>query len=123
MRSVIDASTPRPDQSFGMPRMPIRKTSRIPTITVNFQLRFLFMKTSRSSLVVGRSSKPESLGERPTTSDQRLFSFFRRRHRHHRCAADFELHIVGRHAQNQRIVLEADDRPPQAAAGYNPVAV
>src|ERR1700682_243195 len=123
MRSVIAASTPLPDKSFGTPRMPNKKTSRIPTITTNFQVRFLFMKTSRLSLVVSRRSKPESLRERPTTSDQRLFSFFRRRHRYHRCAADFELQIVGRHAQSQRIVLEADDRPAQAAAGYDLVPV
>src|SRR5208282_6548462 len=101
MRSAIDASKPLPDQSFGTPKMPNRKTSRIPMITVNFQLRFLFMKTSRWSLVVGRWLKPESLRERPTTNDQRLFSFFRRCHRDHRCAADFELQIVGRYAQHQ----------------------
>src|ERR1035438_2962555 len=101
MRSAIDASTPLPDQSFGMPRMPTRKTSRIPTITANFQLRFLFI------LKYGDSRR------------LRFRSFFRRRHRDHRCAADFELQIIGRHAQDQRIVLEADDRPAQAAAGYD----
>src|SRR5664279_910895 len=109
MRSVIAASTPLPDQSFGTPKMPNKKTSSIPTMTTNFQLRFLFMKNHRQSLAVSRWRKPESVRERPTTIDQRLLSFFRRRHRDHRCAADFELQIVGRHAQNQRIVLEADD--------------
>src|SRR5258708_1781327 len=123
MRSVIDVRMPLPDQSFGMPKIPARKTSRIPTITSNFQLRFLFMKKRRSSLVVSRWRRPESLSERPTTSDQRLFSFFRRRHRYHGRAADFEFQIVGRYAQSQRVVLEADDRPAQPATVYDLVPI
>src|SRR5882762_7588817 len=123
MRSVIAASTPLPDKSFGTPKMPNKKTSRIPTITTHFQVRFLFMKKRRSSLVVSRWWKPKPLRERPTTSDHRLLSSFRRRHRYHRRAAGFELQIVRRHAQGQRIVLEADDRPAKPAAGYDLVPV
>src|SRR5580658_32594 len=121
MRSAIAATTPLPDQSFGMPKMPNRKKSRIPTIATNFQVRFLFMRKP----VVRRWSlaKPESPRERPTTIDQRLFSFLRRGHRYDRRTADFKLQIIRRHAQGHRIVLEADDRPAQAAAGYDLVSV
>ena len=50
--SVIEASRPLPDQSFGTPKIPNRNTSSIPTMTINFQLRFLFMKNQ--SPVFGR---------------------------------------------------------------------
>src|SRR5271157_2312275 len=96
MRSAIDASTPLPDQSFGMPRMPTRKTSRIPTITANFQLRFLFIENSCTTvrlrafsseqplerLAGPRSSQlhdyfPSSAAVVTDTTDARLISSFR----------------------------------------------
>src|SRR5271157_2241262 len=95
MRSATDASIPLPDQSFGKPKMPTRKTTRIPTITANFQLRFLFIRKPvdrRWSLVVSQNQNrlandqrlatndydfvPSSAGVTDTT-DARLISSFR----------------------------------------------
>src|SRR5271157_4569 len=122
MRSVIAANRPRPDQSRGMPKIPATNATRIPTMMANFQLRVLFMKTCRSSLVVSRSSKPPAPGERLTTSDDRLLPFLCRRHRHHRRPADFQLQIVGRDAQRNGVIFEAHDRAAQTAAGRDLVA-
>ena len=51
MRLVIAASRPVPDHSCGTPKMPNKKTSRIPTMTTNFQVRFLFMKNQSIVLI------------------------------------------------------------------------
>src|ERR1035438_9355089 len=73
MRSAIEATMPLPDQSLGMPKMPARNTSRIPTIAINFQPRFLFMKNQ--SFVVGRQSLAKTTAAKITAappSDQLL---------------------------------------------------
>jgi hypothetical protein len=46
MRLPIAATRPLPDQLSGMPVIPNRKTTRIPTITTIFQPKFLFMMIS-----------------------------------------------------------------------------
>src|SRR5216684_6329533 len=44
MRSVMLASRPCFEKLFGIPNIPNRNASRIPTISANFQVRFLFMR-------------------------------------------------------------------------------
>src|ERR1700686_5086585 len=138
MRSVIAATIPLPDQSFGTPKMPNRKTSSIPTVATNFQVRFLFMKDRHPKRFEPRATRLKQSQVRRDPRDKSIrlgllearsskqpsrFPFIRRRHRHHRRPADFKFQIIWRNPQNQRIIPEADDRPPQAAAGYNPVPI
>src|ERR1022692_2149943 len=128
MRSVIDASSPLPDQSLGTPKMPNKKTNRIAKITTSFQVRFLFMKNqsmvaSRQSLANRSTLVRPANDQRPSTNDDLRFPFLRRRHRDHRGAANFELQIIGGNAQRNGIILKADDRPAQPAAGYNLVSI
>src|SRR5271168_471439 len=116
MRSAIEASMPLPDQSFGMPKMPARNTSRIATITTTFQVRFLFMTCTPERRT--HWSVPPSKARQIA-----LFPFLCRSHRHHRRTGDFELEIIRGHAQGHRIVPQADDGATQASAGYNLVPV
>src|ERR1700722_20365674 len=48
MRLVMAESRPWPEKLCGMPKIPNKKTSRIPTMRANFQRRFLFMTKTES---------------------------------------------------------------------------
>ena len=96
MRSVTNAKGLRPDHAHGGPKIPATNSSRIPTLTANFQLRFLFMKTTnalraasyelkatRRMIARTRSSKLAAFYDFPSsavvtdTTDARLISSFR----------------------------------------------
>src|ERR1035438_2367080 len=58
MRLVMDASKPCPEKLCGMPKIPNRKTIRVPTMSASFQRRFLFMTKTKSKCQV----MPQLLG-------------------------------------------------------------
>src|SRR5258708_22119980 len=111
MRSVTAVSNPCPLRLFGIPKIPNRNTSSIPTISSDFQRRFLFIR----KLVHARTRVRcvvELLG---------LNFILRRGHLDYRSLGDFHAQIVRGNAEVNRIIFHGNDGAPQAATGNYPV--
>src|SRR5580704_14917432 len=109
MRLVMAVSKPWPEKLCGIPKIPNMKTTRIPTMSANFQRRFLFI-TNRVQRFENRRLL---LG---------LCFLFLSRNLRNRCLGNFHSQVVRRNPQMERVVLQSNDGSLQSAAGYNPVA-
>src|SRR5712671_6386391 len=108
MRLVMAESKPWPEKLCGMPNIPNRKTSRIPTMSANFQRRFLFMMKTES-----RYQGMLRL---------RFCFFFRGRDLRHRSFGHFHHQIIWRNTQMNAVVLQCHDGSAQSSAGCDLVA-
>src|SRR5579863_7882262 len=103
MRLVMAESRPWPEKLCGMPKIPKRKTIRIPMISANFQRRFLFMTKTESKI----------------QDMQRLLSFslfIGSRDLGHGGLGHFQQRVIRGNAQVKAVVFESHDRSPQSAA-------
>src|SRR6202166_4317261 len=96
-------SKPWPEKLCGMPNIPKRKTSRIPTMSANFQRRFLFMTRTESNY--------------QGMSRLRFCFFLRRCNRGHGGLSHLHSQIVRRNSQMNGIIFQGNDGSSQAPAG------
>src|SRR5580700_1921073 len=102
---VRAAIKPWPEKLCGMPNMPYRKISRVPTMAANFQRRVLFITKTESEKILRLLPL---LGLRFFVCGGQL---------RHRSLGHFEPEVVRRNPQMDRVFLQSHDRAPQAAAG------
>src|SRR5580658_1161699 len=115
MRSVMAVSKPWPEKLCGTPNIPNRKTSRVATISANFQRRVLFM-TKQSPNLSDRYSF------RSLLLLLGLNFLIRGGQLRHGGLGHFQPQVVRRNPQMNGVILQSDHGAAQAASGGYSVA-
>src|SRR5690348_749571 len=115
MRSCKEASSDRPENPFGIPKIPNRKNSSVANTSPNFQPKFLVMlNTSPRNQIwnFNRYSKSKT--------GLRCFGLLvRSGNRDYRRPADFNPQIVRWHPQVKIIIFQGNDSSADASVCHN----